>query len=237
MRERQPETTEQLVDTLAAVLDVADDEQSDAEVGAAIRRTLAERGSVTQPQGECETVSACIAQNYPPLLWCFFRLYRGGLLRLVHCPRLRSTSEDRTIILALRAALDHERGSGQYLREPVDLSFASEAWQRMIVVRQGRRKLLLRRPFEVRVFTYVARELQAGDLAVGGSHACADYREQLLSWDACAPLVADYYARPEFPATAADFAASRPIHLSREGLLGQDIPFLVGESPTEKGMS
>ena len=89
----------------------------------------------------------------------------------------------------------------------VDLSFASEAWQRLIVVRRGRRKLLLRRPFEVCVFSHLATELQAGDLAVEGSHAHADYREQLLPWEACAPQVAEYCARLGFPASAVDFVA------------------------------
>ena len=207
VRERQQETTEHLVDTLAAVLEVVDEEQSDAEVGAALRQTLAERGSVAQLQRECETFRAYAGQNYLLLLWQFFRVYRSGLFRVVRALRLRSTSQDQTLVEALGAALAHEGSGSKYLRAPVDLTFASEPWQRMIVVRRGRRKLLLRRPFEVCVFSCLATELQAGDLAVNGSHAYADYREQLLTWEACAPQVADYCARVGFPATPAGFVA------------------------------
>lgn len=109
---------------------------------------------------------------------------------MVRALRLRSTSQDHSLILALRAPLDHERRGGRYLRERVDLSFAADAWQGLIVVRRRRRRWLLRRPFEVCVFTHLATELQSGDQAVDGSHAFADYREQLLPWEACAPQVA-----------------------------------------------
>lgn len=42
------------------------------------------------------------------------------------------------------------------------------------------------------MFSYLAAELKTGDLCVRGSQNCADYREQLLSWDERKPMVTDY---------------------------------------------
>ncbi len=45
----------------------------------------------------------------------------------------------------------------------------------------------------------------SSDVAVEGSDAFADYREQLLPWSECEPQVADYCQAVELPATAAGF--------------------------------
>ena len=52
-----------------------------------------------------------------------------------------------------------------------------------------------------------AAELKSGDLAVRGSEQYADYREQLLSWEACEPKVAEYCQKLGFPATAEEFVS------------------------------
>lgn len=49
--------------------------------------------------------------------------------------------------------------------------------------------MLHRRHLEVCVFSKVAEELRTGDLCVEGSEKYADYREQLLSWEECKPLL------------------------------------------------
>src|SRR5258708_26952948 len=64
---------------------------------------------------------------------------------------------------------------------------------------------LARRHFEVCVFAALAAALKAGDVAVEGSDAYADYREQLLPWAECEPQIADYCLAVELPATAAGF--------------------------------
>jgi TnpA family transposase len=207
VRARQQETTEQLVGTLADVLGVVDDERSDGEVGGAIRQVLAERGSVQQLLLDCEAVSAYNGNNYLPLLWRFFRAHRSGLFRLARTLQLQSTSQDQTLMQALAVALEHQDRDSKYLAVSVDFSFASEQWQHTVLVRKGRSKRVLRRAFEVCVFTYLAADLTSGDVAVIGSGAYSDYREQLLPWEECAPLVAGYCAQLGLPETAATFVA------------------------------
>lgn len=80
--------------------------------------------------------------------------------------------------------------------DEVDLSFASEAWQRIIRVKKrvGGYEIA-RRHLEVCVFSSLATEMKTGDVCIQGSDDFADYREQLLSWEECRPLLAEYHIR------------------------------------------
>ena len=49
------------------------------------------------------------------------------------------------------------------------------------------------------------RTLRSGDVSVEGSETYADYRSQLLSWEECEPLVADYCQELGIPDTASSF--------------------------------
>jgi hypothetical protein len=116
--------------------------------------------------------------------------------------------------------------------QDVDLSFASGPWRRLVLVRpasvpsapgasSGRDRQragakdtplrIARRHFEVCVFSHLAAELRSGDVCVTGADVHADYRDQLLPWDACAPQVAAYCRELGFPETADGFVA----HLQR----------------------
>lgn len=198
LRARQREATDELVATLAEVLEVLEEDPDD---------DLAARGEVPLLLGRCAAVRAVAGDNYLPLLWPRFRSHRATLCRLARTLTFRSTTQERALVQALALLLAHHDRDGKYLPVEVDLSFASEPWQRAVVVGRGRRRRLLRRPFEVCVFTYLAAELRSGDVSIDGSGAYADYREQLLPWSACAPLVADYAREIGLPETADGFVA------------------------------
>jgi hypothetical protein len=65
--------------------------------------------------------------------------------------------------------------------------------------------MLNRRQFEVCVFSYLAAEVQSGDICIAGSESFADHRQQLLPWQECAPLIEEYCNRMELPDNAAEF--------------------------------
>ncbi|MBV9598770.1 MAG: Tn3 family transposase, partial [Chloroflexi bacterium] len=88
--------------------------------------------------------------------------------------------------------LASEDRTGDLLPLDVDLSFTSEQWKRTILVRTPHGARLARRHFEVCVFTALAATLKSGDVAVDGSDAYADYRQQLLPWTECEPQVVEY---------------------------------------------
>jgi hypothetical protein len=96
---------------------------------------------------------------------------------------------------------DHQHG------RPVDLSFASDHWQRLIRSRKHSGRLD-RRHFEACVFTYLAEQLRTGDVAVNGSEAYANWAAKLMSWEECEPLLGEFCAEAGLPATAAEFVDS-----------------------------
>jgi len=132
--------------------------------------------------------------------------HRPTLFRFLHALTFVSTSQDQSLVTALwLLATQHDRRSGR-LTEPVDLSFASERWQRTVYQMHDGERRVNRHHFEVCVFVHLAAELKSGDIAIVGSEAYADYREQLLSWPDCEPLVAAYYCQQTgLPTTALAF--------------------------------
>ncbi|MGW0672353.1 Tn3 family transposase [Streptomyces sp. NPDC002746] len=75
--------------------------------------------------------------------------------------------------------------------EKVDVSFATQNWQK--VIRDRRRPgYFVRRHFEAMVFYYLADELRTGDVAVIGSEEYADWSEQLLPWEQVEAKLPEY---------------------------------------------
>lgn len=56
--------------------------------------------------------------------------------------------------------------------------------------------------------SYLVQELRTGDVAVIGSESYANLHDQLLSWEACQPLVAGYREQAGLPDTATAFTAA-----------------------------
>lgn len=209
MRERQQATTEQLVNTLADVVEAAEDgvQESDAALGERVRLVIARRGGTETLWHDCAAVTAYNGNNYLPLLWPLFRNHRGAVFHLVRSLALCPTTQDRTMAQVLEFLLAHEHCRGEYLADVVNLDFASEQWQRAVFARRDGAVVMRRRLFELCVFSHLAVELRTGDLFVPGSDAYSDHRTQLLPWEACAPRVAEYCRTLGFPETAAGFVA------------------------------
>jgi hypothetical protein len=203
--ERQREATETLVGAFADVLGVLDLDPTDAEAGLLVKQAVARHGDVRELLASCEAIAAYTGDNYLPLMWRFYRSHRSTLFRVARTLRLASTTRDTSVLDALELLLTHEDRTGDLLPVGVDLSFASEQWQRTILVRTAKGPRLARRHFEVCVFAAVAAALKAGDVAVEGSDAYADYREQLLPWDECEPQLAEYCEQVSLPTTATAF--------------------------------
>lgn len=149
---------------------------------------------------------------------------RSTMYEFTRLVELEATSADRSVLDALAHAVadrqltrdmipDHHGG------RPVDLSFASEQWQRLVRphTHPGR---LHRQHFEACVFTYLVAQLRIGDIAVKGSEAYANWAAKLLSWEQCDPLIGEFCAESGLPATAAGFVeAARAIGRARRGLV------------------
>jgi hypothetical protein len=84
--------------------------------------------------------------------------------------------------------------------------------------RDGRREMH-RRQLEICVFTHLALALRTCDVAVVGSEQYADYRNQLLPWDQCEPLLDDYCAKLGLPRTAKFEVQDGPVTVNFWGKL------------------
>lgn len=220
LREQFRDKAEALVATMSDVVRVLDTFASDADAGREIRQLVISRGGVRVLQDDCSAINAYSGDNYLPLLWTFYRPHRPAILKMVRSLDLVTTTEDTALVDAIQVVLEHERARGDWLDQPVDLSFTSQLWRSTLIHRaENGEERVHRRHFEVCVFSALANELKSGDIAVGGSDAYADYREHLLPWEECEPRVADYCKQLNLPATAVEFVTTLQAHLTHVGEL------------------
>jgi hypothetical protein len=145
IRERQRETTELLVGAFADVLQVLDRDPADIEAGPLVTQAVTRHGDVRELLASCEAISAYHGDNYLPLMWRFYRSHRSTLFRFAHTLRLVSTTQDTSVLDALEVVLANEDRTSDHLSTSVNLAFASEQWQRTVLVRTNRGRRSIRR--------------------------------------------------------------------------------------------
>jgi TnpA family transposase len=201
----QRSTTESLVATFGDVLRCLENEPADDVALSAVKLVLESAGGTRKLLTDCNQVSGYTSGNYLPLVWKYYRSHRSTMMQILRVLDLDSSNADRSLVEALRYMLQNESRKGEWLEEEPDLSFASELWQRTVKVRQGQLIRFSRKHFEACVFSCLASELKTGDIYVVGSEQYADYRDQLLEWHECEPLVGNYCEQVGLPQTAAEF--------------------------------
>ncbi|OLM27607.1 Tn5044 transposase [Pseudonocardia sp. Ae717_Ps2] len=185
--------------------------------GRLVLKTLADAGEIDALATAAEAVSAYHGNNYLPLLERFYRSHRPVLFTLVDAIELEATSADRSVLDAvefIRAVRDRR---SDWIPETITVevdgqppttvsvdadAFASDAWHKVLRDKQ-RPGMLARRHLEVCVFSYLAAELRSGDIAVAGSDSYANLHAQLMTWDECQLLAADFCAQAGIPIDAA----------------------------------
>ncbi len=195
LREVYRATTVNVADVLSEILETSMANQVDEMFGQQVRNLIATRGGQAALLEDCSNVISYNGNNYLPLIWRFFRPHRRVLFSILRTLVISSTTLDRSLMQALEFVLANQHHHGEWVPydpKELDLGFASELWQRTILVRRRRRLKIARRHLEVCVFVYLAYELKTGDLSVAGSEQYADFRTQLLSWEECAPQLASY---------------------------------------------
>ena len=197
LHRQQRGTTEQMIEVLGRILEgAAEIGADDAALGKHVRQLLAAHGGAEALLDGYATVSEHRGGDHLPLLWGFYSGQRATLFKVTRSLVFRTTTEDRSLVGALRFVLEnaHRRGewfTGELVKE-VNLSFANDRWRSLVSEQKDRQAILNRRHLEVCVFYHLAAELRTGDVCVEGSEKYADYRDQLLSWEECEPLVEDY---------------------------------------------
>jgi TnpA family transposase len=205
--------TETMVDALAAIVHQADETEKlaagerDMRLGRQVRQVLQANGGREKLQQECEMLQAYHDNNYLPLLQHFYRQHRQLPFRLTERLRIRSATQNQTLLQALDFIHDHRHGHGPHVPAAIGLGFASPRWQALIRERVNGQTLYNKHHLEICIFSYIADGLRSGDLYVEGSETYADFRTQLLSWPECQPQLAPYCQAVELPASAHEFVA------------------------------
>lgn len=206
LREQHRAMTEKLLSVLNQLLTVTQESDEAADLGDQVLEVVKTNGGTESLLSECEIVAACTSDNHLPLLWRFYRNYRGILFRIVCSLDVHSATQEQTLMSAVEFLLENEHCRKQYLPLAIDLDFLTEPWKRLVIDRRADgTQVLNRQQFEICIFSYLATELKTGDAYIPGSSSFADYREQLLSWEECQPLLAEYCAELGFPTDAQGF--------------------------------
>ena len=203
-------TTEALIEILERILaGAARMEDDDAALGKKVREVLAEGGGAEALLAASTSLSAHRDGNYLPFMWKFYKGQRATLFRVVRSLTIRSTTEDHSLADALAFVLENDQAGrrGEFVPGELDLSFTSERWRELVEADLNGTPMLARRHLEVCAFSHAASELKTGDLCVEGSEEYADYREQLLTWEECEPLVDQHCAELGLASTSEGFAA------------------------------
>lgn len=196
---------------------VASTELKDARLGRQIRLLVTQHGGTDTLLEACQSVKAYAGNNYLPLLPKFYKSYRGALFRLLELLKLHSATQNLALEKALETIVEHRNRRAKWLPDDLDLSFATELWQKNVRIRKSGKHIyrISHRMLEICVFSYLAFELKTGDMFVEGAQDYADYRNQLLSWAECEPLVVAYCTQMDLPADAQGLVADLKETLSK----------------------
>ena len=85
---------------------------------------------------QCQQVAASLSDEYQPLMWHFYKSHRKALFELVRSLPISSTTQDQLLITALHFILAQEHRRSLFLPDTLDLSFAPEVWQHLILVKR-----------------------------------------------------------------------------------------------------
>jgi len=216
--------TDALVLTLRDLVTAYGKEGTSEERLAAMESVIGDRAAKILQ--DCEEHLAHVGNNYQPFLWPFYKSHRAQLFRLLSVMEFRSSSQDRSLEEAIGFLKAHEGNRGDWLitaamqnpgtpeeqRIPlVDLSWASDTWWKFITGQSKRDACpdkVLRRHFEIAVFSQLLWDLKSGDLYVEGSDQYADYREQLISWEEYVEQLETYGTQVALPTDGKAFVAS-----------------------------
>jgi hypothetical protein len=160
------EEIDRLIATFSDVLDVLDEAPAAQEALQRISHILIPAGGPKDLIASCDAIRAYSSNNHHGLVWEFYNTHRSLLYRMLDALVLRSTSQDQSLIQAVEYLKANRNRTAKLLPPTLDLSFASEPWQRVVVTRKDGQTLFVRKHLEACIFSCLAAELKSGDLAV-----------------------------------------------------------------------
>lgn len=214
LQEHQRAMEEAMIGVLDQVVQQANVDQTDSELGTEIRQLFAQQGGSQKLAEQLQQLTAYHQNNYWPFLWPAHRVNRAVIFRVLERVYVQSATQDQSLILALKFVQKHRYTRKPYLPVTLPLSFASQRWQRFVSSKVNGEQMYDRKALEVCVFLHLAEALQSIDLYVDDSEAYADYRQQLLSWEYCQARLDDYCQSLELPSSGSAMVSTLHKELS-----------------------
>jgi hypothetical protein len=153
--------THRLLEVLSDILADCKEEKAEKKLAKKIMKKVTAYGGVESLHNECMMVAALNSNNYFPLMWEFFSPKRSVLFKLLRKLHLHSILNNDKLLKAVQIMLAHSHIKSEYLFISIDLSFASQQWQDLVFKQDGDKTVVVRKYFEMCLFSYLADELHS----------------------------------------------------------------------------
>jgi TnpA family transposase len=199
MREFYRTRTQELLAIFSDMLEIISHGGVKHSLKKELRNKVNEYGGAELLKIDCEQAIALNSNNYLPFLKDFFRGKRSALIRLLEVLELHSSTQETTLINAIKIVIDNQNSKQESIDVEVDLSFTTEQWKRLIIKKENNKCRFNRCYLELCVLSHVANELRTKDLFIIGSDSYADYRNELLPLEECAKILGIYCEKTGIP--------------------------------------
>jgi TnpA family transposase len=205
VKDNREETTQYLLGAFNDVLVVCKQYTIHEDIGRNVTAAVDGHGGAGLLHADCTKMLALNSNSHLPLLWEYFAPKRSTLMKLIRILKIQTASNDHSLVDALDIVLANADKRNELLENnDLDVSFASEKWKNLIYA-DSEKTSISRRYFEMAVFSSLADELKSGDVFINGAENYADYRSELLPWNTCQPLLAEYCREVGLPNKAKGF--------------------------------
>lgn len=153
-----------------------------------------EYGGTNKVIQDCGKLLAKENNKNLPFIWKHYHSKRTGIFSFLASVHLEGIKQDKALLSAIKTSqrLQEHRTYKERVEfsKPVNLSFAPKEWRPLIAESNGMK--INRRHFEVCVMIQLREKLRTGDVYIQGADAYGDYRQELMPWAECLPLLNDF---------------------------------------------
>ncbi len=208
LRRQKQAVVEKLLGVFGEILQANQFTGEQADLGRLVQQIIEAGGGNQVLLEEYLALQRYNAGNYYPLLPKFYSSHRQVLFELLEVLTISSTSQDKSVELALKFIQAHKADKTDLLLPAdLDLSFASQLWQTLLVGNKEGVRYLHQTNLEICVFSVLASEFKSADMTVAGSERYAALGENLLPWAECESRLPEFCQAVGRPTNATQLVA------------------------------
>jgi TnpA family transposase len=155
-------------------------------------KTIQNAGGFELLDNKCNDILASHGKEYRIFLPAQIQKRRALLFKILRALQLGSSTQDDKLITAMQYLLDNEAKRTELITDELDLPFITNFWKKRVFAGSANKRKLNRKALESCIFEYISKGLNSGDLYAPGAREYADYRSELLSWEACLPYLNEF---------------------------------------------